>query len=132
VEYTKTWQFSATWLDTAASHELVEYTETVTYADAVAESVFHRPVGGLPLKEGPMGYTTALCAQSGRARGLSGFPSPAAPLYGAENYSVRPEISYAGPEEAGDAYRYYETAWRYSFEFAANPLRQSPHYAGNP
>ena len=132
VEYTKTWQFSATWLDAANSRDLVEYTETVAYADAVAENVFHRPVGGVPVKEGPVGYTTAICTQFGRARALSGFHAPAVPLYDASNYSARPEISCAGPEEAGDAYKYYETTWRYSFEFAATPSRVPPHYAGNP
>ena len=132
VEYTKTWQFSATWLDAANSRNLIEFTETVTHADAMAECVFHRPVGGTPVKEWPVGYTTALCAQWGRARALSAFPAPALPLYNASHYAARPEISHAGPEAAGDAYRYYETTWRYTFEFAATPARIVPHYAGNP
>jgi hypothetical protein len=132
VEYTKTWQFSATWLDTANSHNLVEYSETVSYATAVAEYVFHKPVGGVPVKEGPTGYTTAACTQSGHARAISGFPNPAAPIYYPANYSARPEISYTGPEEAGDGYKYYETTWNYSYEFAYTPPRPVPHYAGNP
>jgi hypothetical protein len=132
VEYTKTWQFSATWLDTANSHNLVEYTETIAYADVMAENVFHRPVGGIPVKEGPTGYTTATCTQSGHARAISGFPAPALPRYSTTYYSARPEISRTGPDEVGSVYKYYETTWHYSFEFTANPMKLAPHYAGNP
>jgi hypothetical protein len=106
--------------------ELKEWTETLSLSGDGSPRVIFLPVlNGPPVKQVVQQQTTYRGVQSGRAIGLSTWPTPPPPLFPDAIHGDQTRIDRTDPEWlAGDKVN-YAISWNYVFE-SADPLGTNP------
>lgn len=105
---------------TVATHLVLSFEETVSWSGGGPEFGYLYPAIGAPVRQQLRRQTTYKATQSGRAVGLSRYPTVPRPIWPMAR--LRPEetpITKRSPRRVGGSYIEYEISWNYQFESAS-------------